>query len=523
MANSGTHPLPPAAQPPTVNILPSRHGPTQGRYTHAAQSLLSTVDFNVHDIRDWAILDSGATSHFLITLAPATNVRPTSKPINAVLPNGKRVQSTHDCDIDIPHLPQQARATYVIPGLATHSLLSVVKLCNAGCEVKFTKIGCIVTYRGRTIVCGHKCTKTGLWMIPLAAQQRLLDDNTSDGTVAVEVNVIYHEIANIIHETGTKEELARYYHQCLGSPPKPTLLKALQNDQLSSIPGLSYELISKHLPPSTATDKGHMRRKRQGVQSTRSNRQDVIEARARVDDMAPTEEICAAHDMFCFAALADAHEGTMYTDLNGSFPVRSFRNMVTIFVAYVYNLNTILVRAMPSKTDDAMIAAFNSILLELEAKDSKPQLNVMDNECSKAVEAYITKNKLDIQLVPPRNHRVNAAERAIATFKEHFIASLATMDFDCPLQLWDEFLDQVSMTLNLLRTSRRNPAISAYEDLFGQFDFNKTPIAPIGTKALIYDDPEVRASWAPHGSDAYVVGPARKHYRCLRFFMPLTR
>ena len=62
-----------------------------------------------------------------------------------------------------------------------------------------------------------------------------------------------------------------------------------------------------------------------------------------------------------------------------------------------------------------------------------PTLNVMDNECSAAVEKYIKSEKIGIQLVPPHKHRVNAAECAIATFKEYFIAALATVDTHCPL------------------------------------------------------------------------------------------
>ena len=68
--------------------------------------------------------------------------------------------------------------------------------------------------------------------------------------------------------------------------------------------------------------------------------------------------------MFCFAALAD-HAGTMYTDGTGAFPVRSFRNMQYVFVAYIYDLNAILARAMPSKNNGAMIAAFTDILVTL--------------------------------------------------------------------------------------------------------------------------------------------------------------
>ncbi len=114
-----------------------------------------------------AILDSGAISHFLTTAAPMTNMRPTSKPIIARLPNGKRVHSTHTCTLDIPALPALAQHAHIIPSLASHSLISAVTLCNAGCNVVFTKIGCTITYRGKVILCGSKCTHTGLWMIPL--------------------------------------------------------------------------------------------------------------------------------------------------------------------------------------------------------------------------------------------------------------------------------------------------------------------------------------------------------------------
>ncbi len=154
--------------------------------------------------------------------------------------------------------------------------------------------------------------------------------------------------------------------------------------------------------------------------------------------------------MFCFAALANLHMGTMHTDLTGAFPVHSFKNMQYVFVAYIYNLDAILVRTMLSKNKAAMIAAFSDIFSTLAAHGYAPTLNVMDNKCSKAVEAHIKANKMNVHLVPPHNHRINVAERAIATFKEHFITGLATVDKNCLLQLWDEFLPQIELTLNLL-------------------------------------------------------------------------
>jgi hypothetical protein len=104
--------------------------------------------------------------------------------------------------------------------------------------------------------------------------------------------------------------------------------------------------------------------------------------------------------------------------------------MQYVFVAYVYDLNAILVRMMPSRNNGAMITAFTNNLTNLNACGYAPTLNVMDNECSKAIEAHIRTNSMDIHLVPPHNHQVDAAKHAIATFKEHFISALAKVDKD---------------------------------------------------------------------------------------------
>ncbi len=97
------------------------------------------------------------------------------------------------------------------------------------------------------------------------------------------------------------------------------------------------------------------------------------------------------------------------------------------------------------------------------------------------------------------------------------------MDTHCPLQLWDEFFPQVELTLNMQCFSQQNPNKSANQEVYGSFDFTKTPLSPLGTKALIYDDPVSRASWAPHATNGFYVGPASNHYRCLQFYIPSTQ
>ena len=50
-------------------INPIKYG-----YSQAANIILRTFDFNLKDITNWEILDSGATSHFLVTDASAAGV-----------------------------------------------------------------------------------------------------------------------------------------------------------------------------------------------------------------------------------------------------------------------------------------------------------------------------------------------------------------------------------------------------------------------------------------------------------------
>ena len=52
-----------------------------------------------------AIADSGATSIFLMVNVDVANKRHASKPLVINLPDGRKVKSTHVCDIAIPGLP----------------------------------------------------------------------------------------------------------------------------------------------------------------------------------------------------------------------------------------------------------------------------------------------------------------------------------------------------------------------------------------------------------------------------------
>jgi hypothetical protein len=147
----------------------------------------------------------------------------------------------------------------------------------------------------------------------------------------------------------------------------------------------------------------------------------------------------------------------------------------------------------------------------------------LDNEASTALKEFNRSEQVDYQLVPPQVHRRNAAERAIRTWKNHLIAGICSIDTAFPLHLWDRILEQATIILNLLRPARRNTTISAHQMLNGTFDYNRTPLAPPGTKILIHEKPKQRRSWDPHDVEGWYLGPATNRYRCYRVYVNKTR
>jgi hypothetical protein len=135
---------------------------------------------------------------------------------------------------------------------------------------------------------------------------------------------------------------------------------------------------------------------------------------------------------------------------------------------------------------------------------------------------FFTANDVEYQLVPPPCHRRNAAERAIRTLKEHFMAGIYLVDPTFTLHLWDILLPQAEIALNLLRTSRLHPQLSAAAHFHGLVDYKKTAFAPPGCKIIVHEKPGKRRTWAPHGQHGYSLGPAMHHYRCQNVYISAT-
>jgi hypothetical protein len=94
-----------------------------------------------------------------------------------------------------------------------------------------------------------------------------------------------------------------------------------------------------------------------------------------------------------------------------------------------------------------------------------------------------------IQYTPPDIHHTNPAKHTIRTWKNHFLASMAGLPKSFPIANWCCLTMQCNATLNMLRPCRQNPLLLAHKALEGSFSFNETPMAPLGTEALMHMKP----------------------------------
>ena len=228
-----------------------------------------------------------------------------------------------------------------------------MRLCNAGCEIVFGRWGLNVEvrYRGKIVLRGSKSTINGLGYVPITKtnsgdnpeqadtckinpnqrcqetatqatqrQVRFRATNTQEPCTPThqeptrinqmrthgQIEAKNQQIAtNAITQVPTmsRAELAMYHHQSLGNPRKDTLLRALKRhpDQFVTFPGLEWDLIKNHLPPSEATDKGHMIMTRKGLKSTRAITRQITKTRKYISNLLPTEKVYLAEEdkLYC--------------------------------------------------------------------------------------------------------------------------------------------------------------------------------------------------------------------------------
>jgi hypothetical protein len=250
------------------------------------------------------------------------------------------------------------------------------------------------------------------------------------------------------------EQSIRYLHAAAGYPPEETWTNTIKADNCNTWPGLTVTAVRCHFPESDKTQKGHMKKQRQNVRSTKIK----VENKS-TREKPPTREK-KMHDVYI-----KIHNlsNTMHSNQTGRFPATSSSGNQYIMVLVEVDGNCIDAEPMKNRSAGSMIKACLTLWKRLtETGSVKPKTHILDNEASAELKKALKKNCTN-QLVPPDKHRRNLAKRAIQTFKNHFKAIIAGVDDSFPMKLWDKLLPQTVLTLNLLHQSNFARTVSAYQ------------------------------------------------------------
>ncbi len=101
-------------------------------------------------------------------------------------------------------------------------------------------------------------------------------------------------------------------------------------------------------------------------------------------------------NVFCFGAFADKISGVVYNDCTDEFPYMSLDGNVCFFVMYHYKTNAILATPIPGLDSASILDAYKKNFEYLESKGYKPKLNVMDNQATKLIKAYLKPRHVDL-------------------------------------------------------------------------------------------------------------------------------
>ena len=135
-------------------------------------NLYYVVDTSTYRGNASEIADTAASGHYLKAESPRELVSLPVAPIQVKQPNVQILHSTKVCRLELATLSEEAREAQTPPGLSHISLMSIGKLCDAGCESSFNQNNMVVTEDEEVLLQGTRGPIQGLWRVPLQILDR---------------------------------------------------------------------------------------------------------------------------------------------------------------------------------------------------------------------------------------------------------------------------------------------------------------------------------------------------------------
>ena len=182
--------------------------------------------------------------------------------ITVYLSDNLTLKATGTTQLPFQQLSTKARKANILPGL-TKSLISMNKMAESGYTtifrpgdkgVTFHKEGTLtITTSEPPVLQGCKRKSETLWT----------------GSVLQTTRKKRKEVSNVYNLPYVAQTI-KYLHAPASYPVEDTWIKAINAGNYTTWPGITTVAVQKHFPKSDETQKGHMKRQRQGVRSTKT-------------------------------------------------------------------------------------------------------------------------------------------------------------------------------------------------------------------------------------------------------------
>ena len=139
---------------------------------------------------------------------------------------------------------------------------------------------------------------------------------------------------------------------------KKTWLQAIKHGEFATWPGLTYDLVAKHLSNDTEeTAAGHLHRRRQGIRSTKNN---IMDLEPELEGNKTINMDCTQRVGIHLVPMSELN-GMIATDQTGRFPIISQQGNKYTMILYSYDSNAILAEPAKGRTGKDQVEVYNEL------------------------------------------------------------------------------------------------------------------------------------------------------------------
>ena len=185
-------------------------------------------------------------------------------------------------------------------------------------------------------------------------------------------NPIIQHANRIVMNKATKPDIVRYHHSSLDNTTLNKLFKGIKQVFLATLPGLDEKLVTKHLPPSIDTAKGHLQQEHQGLKPIK------LQPATKREDLY-TLEGPTRTNLFT-ADIVKATTIKAYGDLIGQYQTMSSIGNQYILVIYYYYFNAIIRDPVKIFQKGNVLNGYQNVHKHFSCNGYKTQIKTLDNK-----------------------------------------------------------------------------------------------------------------------------------------------